>query len=98
MNQEVHWSTVLHVESEHVIRGVLMSVQKLDTKKATLEPIDDLFRDEDGALELWCQQMVCGEYVELEGRTFQVTTVSTKKMILEPCEINADTPRWCAER
>ncbi|MGB0386410.1 MAG: hypothetical protein ACPGWR_16490 [Ardenticatenaceae bacterium] len=98
-NQEIefHWSAVVHVESEHVIRGVLMEVQKVDTKKATLEPIDDLFRDEEGELTLWCREMICGEYVELEGKTFQVTTVSTKKMILEPCDIAPDTPRWSKE-
>ena len=91
---EPHWSTLLHVESEHVIRNVLMQVKKVDTKKATLEPIDDLFNDEDQGLELWCSRMICGEYVELEEKTFQVTTVSTKKMILEPCDIGPDTPRW----
>ncbi len=91
---EVHWSTLLHVESEHVIRNVLLSVKKVDTKKAVLEPIDDLFSEDEGELELWCSRMVCGEYVELEARTFQVTTVSTKKLILEPCEIGPDIPRW----
>ena len=98
-NPEVdqHWSAVLHVESEHVIRGVLMQVKKVDTKKASLEPIDDLFNEDDGEFELWCSRMICGEYVELDEKTFQVTTVSTKKMILEPCDIGPNTPRWSKE-
>ena len=41
-----------------------MSVKKVDTKKAVLEPIDDLFNQEEGEVELWCSRMVCGEYVE----------------------------------
>ena len=89
-----HWSIVLHIESTHLIRDVLMEVKKIDTKKAILEPVDDLLRYDDGDLELWCSRIVCGEYIELEGLTFQVTTVSVKRMTLEACQIGPDTPRW----
>jgi hypothetical protein len=89
---ELHWSEVLHIDSEHVIRGVLMQVAKLDRKKATLEPADDFF-DEDNP-ELWCTRMICGEFVEMEDEIFQVAEVTLKRMTLEPCDISPDTPRW----